>query len=267
MQSGHYYKVLGVSIVASFDQIKRAYRRLALKFHPDVTKDPQTSAKFMEASEAYKVLSDPENRLVYDVEQPPGSQTVPEGKYGHALHEGVEPEEGFDWAIQRVRKEYPELQPLWDKPALNNEWRKKSEEYWDLDGKRQARGAYITATHLAADILFQDKCMPSDEGMRPADGVSWAMEKLQDKYYSLWRKPRNKQRWQAKTEKYWVQQGKKRFRVAYLRAATEAGQSVQIELGFFSWIMPSLGMRGLFNWLLRRHDRNAAQKAAQVKKS
>ncbi|MBI5723172.1 MAG: DnaJ domain-containing protein [Planctomycetes bacterium] len=267
MSSGHYYKVLGVSIVASFDQIKRAYRRLALKFHPDVTRDPQTSEKFIEASEAYKVLSDPENREVYDTEQPPGSQAIPQDQYGHSLHEGIEPEEGVDWAMQRVGKEYPELQPLCEKPALAEEWQKKTQEYWDLDGKRQARGAYISAAHLAADIIFQDKCMPADEGMKPAEGVPWAMEKVQDKYYSLWRKPRNKLRWQAKTERYWIQQGKKRFRVAYLRAATEAGQSVQIELGFFSWIMPSLGMRGLINWLLRRHDKKTAQKAKEKKKT
>ncbi len=62
-----YYKVLGIEKKASQDEIKTAYRKLARKYHPDVNpNDKQAEAKFKEATEAYEVLSDPENRRKYD---------------------------------------------------------------------------------------------------------------------------------------------------------------------------------------------------------
>ncbi len=62
-----YYKILGVSKAASADEIKKAYRKLALKYHPDKTKgDKALEEKFKEISEAYAVLSDPEKRKEYD---------------------------------------------------------------------------------------------------------------------------------------------------------------------------------------------------------
>ncbi|MCW6159552.1 MAG: molecular chaperone DnaJ [Candidatus Micrarchaeales archaeon] len=61
-----YYGVLGVKKNASQDEIKRAYRELALKFHPDRNKDPGAENKFKEINEAYAVLSDPEKRQTYD---------------------------------------------------------------------------------------------------------------------------------------------------------------------------------------------------------
>jgi len=67
MAKRDYYEVLGVSRTASADEIKKAYRRLAMKHHPDRNKD-DTSAegKFKEAKEAYEVLSDSEKRATYD---------------------------------------------------------------------------------------------------------------------------------------------------------------------------------------------------------
>ncbi len=65
--SADYYKTLGVGKTASGSEIKKAYRKLALKYHPDKTKgDKALEAKFKEISEAYAVLSDPEKRKQYD---------------------------------------------------------------------------------------------------------------------------------------------------------------------------------------------------------
>ncbi|MCU0353607.1 MAG: J domain-containing protein [Cytophagales bacterium] len=62
-----YYKTLGVSKTATADEIKKAYRKLAVKYHPDKNKDDkQAEEKFKEVSEAYEVLGDPEKRKKYD---------------------------------------------------------------------------------------------------------------------------------------------------------------------------------------------------------
>jgi len=66
MEYKDYYKIMGVARGASQDEIKRAYRRLARKYHPDVSKEPDAEAKFKEVGEAYEVLSDPEKRGAYD---------------------------------------------------------------------------------------------------------------------------------------------------------------------------------------------------------
>jgi molecular chaperone DnaJ len=65
-----YYKVLGISKDASIDDIKRAYRELALKFHPDRNKSKEAEEKFKEINEAYAVLSDPAKREQYDAYGP-----------------------------------------------------------------------------------------------------------------------------------------------------------------------------------------------------
>lgn len=66
-----YYEILGVSRTATADEIKAAYRKLALQFHPDKNKDAGAEEKFKEISEAYAVLSDKDKRALYD-------------QYGHA---------------------------------------------------------------------------------------------------------------------------------------------------------------------------------------
>ncbi|MBT8444652.1 MAG: DnaJ domain-containing protein, partial [Gammaproteobacteria bacterium] len=66
MEFRDYYDIMGVARDATQDDIKRSYRKLARKYHPDVSDDPDAETRFKEVGEAYEVLKDPEKRAAYD---------------------------------------------------------------------------------------------------------------------------------------------------------------------------------------------------------
>ena len=66
MKFKDYYEILGVARTATIEEIKKAYRKLAHQYHPDVSKDPAGEEKFKEIGEAYATLKDKEKRAAYD---------------------------------------------------------------------------------------------------------------------------------------------------------------------------------------------------------
>jgi len=99
MQYKDYYQILGVPRTASDEAIKKAYRRLARKYHPDVSKEANAEDRFKELSEAYEVLRDPDKRSAYDqlganwkagqeFRPPPGWQQHPEFRGGDGFGGG-----------------------------------------------------------------------------------------------------------------------------------------------------------------------------------
>jgi DnaJ-class molecular chaperone len=93
-----YYDVLGVSREAGADEIKRAYRQLARRYHPDISGDDRGAA-FLEVARAYDVLRDPARRRTYDATQP---QMLPPGA-------------GGDWLADEVAIDFPSVSAVLDR--------------------------------------------------------------------------------------------------------------------------------------------------------
>jgi len=89
MEFKDYYKIMDVDRDATQDQIKRSYRKLARKYHPDVSKESDAEARFKEVGEAYEVLKDPEKRAAYD-------QLGSNWKEGQEFHPPPDWDAGFE---------------------------------------------------------------------------------------------------------------------------------------------------------------------------
>ena len=99
MEFKDYYLVMGVDRSATPDDIKRAHRKLARKYHPDVSKEKDAEARFKELAEAYDVLKDPEKRAAYDrlgANYKAGQEFQPPPDWGNQQKESGNYSQGFD---------------------------------------------------------------------------------------------------------------------------------------------------------------------------
>ena len=93
MQFKDYYKILGVDKAATAEDIKKSYRKLARKYHPDVSKEADAAARMAELNEAHEVLSDPEKRSAYD-----NLETQTQARHGQDFQPPPHWDAGFEFS-------------------------------------------------------------------------------------------------------------------------------------------------------------------------
>ncbi|MGG9961105.1 DnaJ domain-containing protein [Ferruginibacter sp. SUN106] len=108
-----YYKILSVDKNHTSDQIKKAYRKLALRYHPDTNRDTDSTNKFLEIQEAYEILSDLTKKIKYDY------------LYERHYQKNVKTE----FEIFREKQIYKEYYNNWQKEARNNAITKSKEKF------------------------------------------------------------------------------------------------------------------------------------------
>ena len=131
-----YYEVLGVSKSTSVDELKKQYRKLALKFHPDRNKSAEAPEHFKEISEAYAVLSDAEKRQLYD-------------QHGHA---GVDGRYSSEDIFQGARRGGFDTNDVWG-------WRNKGGTLYFLGKYDEAIKCYDKAIEIDPDnsVVWNNK--------------------------------------------------------------------------------------------------------------
>jgi molecular chaperone DnaJ len=140
-----YYKILGVSKNATLDEIKRAYRKLAKKYHPDMYKGDKKSAekKFKEISEAYEILSDPAKRQQYD-------------RLGDAYVEERFGPGGFDWTQFTKYRDIEDIfgMNIFDEFFRNR--RRVTEDFGFFDFLRDTKARKGSDVKVTLDITLDD---------------------------------------------------------------------------------------------------------------
>ena len=109
MQFKDYYDILGVTKSASQDDIKKAYRKLARKYHPDVSKESDAAERMAEVNEANTVLSDPEKRAGLGRWRPVGRRRAPATRLDQRLRRwrrrrGLQPALRWRWRRRRLQR-------------------------------------------------------------------------------------------------------------------------------------------------------------------
>ncbi len=107
MQFKDYYKILGIEKSATQDEVKRSYRKLARKLHPDINKDPKAESQFKELSEAYEVLGDVDKRVAYN-------QLGQERTAGEEFRPPPNWDEGFEYSGARRQAAEPEFSDFFE---------------------------------------------------------------------------------------------------------------------------------------------------------
>ena len=142
MEFKDYYKILGVARDASPDEIKSAYRKLARKYHPDVSKETDAEARFKDIGEAHEVLRDPEKRAAYDMA---GSQWERQRAAGGDRGQGFQPPPGWDAGFEFSGSGLDEGEPFAD-----------HSDFFEALFGRAARGARGGARHAGMQMPGQD---------------------------------------------------------------------------------------------------------------